>query len=131
MQAQAGVGQESLRPSLLTRLRMLIASARGGGSYGIRLPKRRQRSSYWGLVLGEIHPPHLQPGTLESWRQSASGILSCQIRIECDKDGTVRPIGELGKLCAGQVHAEGATGIDKARLPENRQIRPSTRIRSG
>ena len=74
------------------------------------------------LSWGEIHPPHLQPGTVESWRQSARGILSCQIRIECDKDGTVRPIGELGKLCACQVHAEGATGVDKARLPENRQI---------
>src|SRR2546425_10856993 len=61
-------------------------------------------------------------GILEPLRQSAGGIASCRIGIEGNEHSAVRPVGELRELGLGQVNAEGAAGVEKARLPKNSQI---------
>ena len=38
-------------------------------------------------------------GELDVLRQSARCVLSREVRIECDKDGTVQPVGQLRKKC--------------------------------
>lgn len=70
----------------------------------------------------QIDNSHAQTGMAESLRQSAGGLASCRIGIEGKKHGTVRPVGQLRELGRGQVNAEGAGGVEKARLPKDGQI---------
>ena len=49
-----------------------------------------------GILSGrKVDNPHIHAAAVESLRESASRILSCLIRIECNKDGAVLPVSQL------------------------------------
>ena len=50
---------------------------------------------------GQIDDPDVEAGIAEFLSQSARGVLSCQIGIECNKDGAVQPVGQLDELDMG------------------------------
>jgi hypothetical protein len=42
---------------------------------------------------------------------------------ECNKEDAVGPVGQLRQLGPGQMNAEGAGGVEKARLPKNGEVK--------
>jgi len=74
------------------------------------------------MSFRQIDNASIYPVAMKTLSKGVSRILAGEIGIECNKDGPVRPVGQLRKLFMCQMDSKGATGIYKTRLPKNRQI---------